>query len=92
MLLTGGQPLLVAQDTLAEASWLAVARTGIPVDATGSSGLAGLIEMRRSGKIGDHDRVAVLFTGLRRNHDQAHLRRPPDRHGGRGRPALPPLP
>jgi threonine synthase len=92
MLLTGGQPLVVAEDTLAGACRLAVARTGIPVDPTGSSGLAGLIEMRRSGKIGDRDRVAVLFTGTRRNHDQAHLRRPPDRHGGRGGPALPPLP
>jgi threonine synthase len=67
MLLTGGRPLVVAEDTLAEASRLAVARTGIPVDPTGSSGLAGLIEMRRSGEIGDRDRVAVLFTGLRRN-------------------------
>ena len=66
MLLTGGRPLVVAEDTLAEAHRLAVARTGIPVDPTGSSGLAGLVDMRRSGKIGDHDRVAVLFTGLRR--------------------------
>jgi threonine synthase len=67
MLLTGGRPLVLAEDTLAEASRLAVARTGIPVDPTGSAGLAGLIEMRRSGEIGDRDRVAVLFTGLRRN-------------------------
>ncbi|HLN68111.1 MAG TPA: pyridoxal-phosphate dependent enzyme [Streptosporangiaceae bacterium] len=66
MLLTGGRPLVVAEDTLAEAYRLAVARTGIPVDPTGSSGLAGLLDMRRSGEIGDHDRVAVLFTGLRR--------------------------
>ena len=66
MLLTGGRPLVVAEDTLAEAHRLAVARTGIPVDPTGSSGLAGLLDMRRSGEIGDHDRVAVLFTGLRR--------------------------
>ena len=66
MLLTGGRPLVVAEDTLAGAHRLAVARTGIPVDPTGSSGLAGLVDMRRSGEIGDHDRVAVLFTGLRR--------------------------
>jgi threonine synthase len=66
MLLTGGRPLVVAEDTLAEARRLALARTGIPVDPTGSSGLAGLVEMRRSGEIGDRDRVAVLFTGLRR--------------------------
>jgi len=67
MLLTGGRPLVVAEDTLVEAHRLAVAETGIPVDPTGSSGLAGLVEMRRSGQIGDHDRVAVLFTGRQRS-------------------------
>ena len=67
MLATGGRPLVVTEDSLTEAHRLAAARTGIPVGPTGSSGLAGLLEMRRSGQIGDHDRVAVLFTGLRRN-------------------------
>jgi threonine synthase len=67
MLLTGGRPLVVAEDTLVEAARLGVATTGIPVDPTGSSGLAGLIELRRSGAIGDHDRVAVLFTGRQRD-------------------------
>jgi threonine synthase len=66
MLLTGGQPLVVSEETLIYANQEAVARTGIPVDPTGSSGLAGLLEMRRTGQIGDHDRVAVLFTGLQR--------------------------
>ena len=66
MLLTGGRPLVVSEDSLTEASRLAVAPPGIPVDPTRSSGLAGLLEMRRSGRIGDHDRVAVLFTGRRR--------------------------
>ena len=66
MLATGGQPLVVSEDSLTRASQLAVARTGIPVDPTGSSGLAGLLEMRRSGQVGDHDRVAVLFTGRER--------------------------
>jgi threonine synthase len=100
MLLTGGRPLVADEDTLIQASRLAVARTRIPVDPTGSSGLAGLLEMRRSGAIGDHERVAVLFTGHRRelpqhqeeHHDQAHLRRAADRRGGRGGPALPPVP
>ena len=66
MLTTGGRPLVVSEDSLTQASRLAVARTGIPVDPTGSSGLAGLLEMRRSGQVGDRDRVAVLFTGLQR--------------------------
>ena len=66
MLTTGGRPLVVSEDLLVEANWLAVSNTGIQVDPTGSSGLAGLLEMRRSGAIGDHDRVAVLFTGIQR--------------------------
>jgi threonine synthase len=66
MLVTGGRPLVVSEETLIHANQEAVARTGIPVDPTGSSGLAGLLELRRSGQVGDHDRVAVLFTGLER--------------------------
>jgi threonine synthase len=66
MLLTGGRPLVASEDSLVKAWQLAVARTGIPVDATGSSGLAGLAELRRSGEIADHERVAVLFTGHQR--------------------------
>ena len=66
MLLTGGRPLVVTESALVEAHRLAVAATGIPVDPTGSSGLAGLAGLRRSGEIGDNDRVAVLLTGLQR--------------------------
>ncbi len=66
MLTTGGRPLVVSEESLAEANQLAVSQTGIQVNPTGSSGLAGLLEMRRSGAIGDQDRVAVLFTGIRR--------------------------
>jgi threonine dehydratase len=66
MLATGGRPVMASEDTLVEANRLAVARTGIRVDATGSSGLAGLVELRRSGEIADHERVAVLFTGRQR--------------------------
>ena len=66
MLLTGGRPLVVSETALVEAHALAAAATGIGVDPTGSSGLAGLPELRRSGEIGDRDRVAVLFTGRQR--------------------------
>ena len=66
MLITGGRPLVVSEDVLVEADRLAVSRTGIQVNPTGSSGLAGLLEMRRSGAIGDQDRAAVLFTGIQR--------------------------
>jgi threonine synthase len=66
MLLTTGRPLVVGEDVLVEANRLAVSTTAIPVDPTGSSGLAGLLDMRRSGVICDQDRVAVLFTGIQR--------------------------
>jgi threonine synthase len=69
MLTTGGRPLVVSENSLVAANRLAVAQTGIQVDATGSAGLGGLIEMRRTGTIGDQDRVAVLFTGLERDRD-----------------------
>lgn len=66
MLLTGGRPLVVTEDSLIEANRLTESATGISVDATGTAGLAGLLEMRRSGAIGAGDHVAVLFTGVRR--------------------------
>jgi threonine synthase len=66
MLMTGGRPLVVSEAMLLDANRLAVSKTGIQVDPTGSSGLAGLLEMQRSGTIGDHDCVAVLFTGIQR--------------------------
>jgi threonine synthase len=66
MLMTGGRPVVVSEDLLLDSHWLAVSQTGIQVDPTGSSGLAGLLEMRYSGSIGDQDRVAVLFTGTQR--------------------------
>jgi threonine synthase len=66
MLRTGGRPLVVSEDLLLDAHRLAVSETGIQVDPTGSSGLAGLLGMRQSGSIGDQDRVAVLFTGIQR--------------------------
>jgi threonine synthase len=66
MLLTGGSPLVVSEDLLVEANQTAVGMTGIPVDPTGSSGLAGLLDLRRAGLIAAQDRVAVLFTGVKR--------------------------
>ncbi len=66
MLATGGRPVVVDEDLLAEANDVAVAATDIPVDPTGSSGLAGLMALRRGGIIGEDDRAAVLFTGVQR--------------------------
>ena len=65
MLSTGGRPRVVSEERLAEANELA-RESGFDVDPTGSAGLAGLLDLRADGVIGDGDRVAVLFTGVRR--------------------------
>jgi threonine synthase len=62
MLRSGGQPVVVDEETLEAANELALSVTGIDVDHTGSSGLGGLLELRPGGE----QRVAVLFTGARR--------------------------
>ena len=66
MLATGGQSVVVGEEQLADANRLARDTTGIDVDPTGSAGVAGLAELRRHGVIGRQDRVAVLFSGVRR--------------------------
>jgi len=68
MLDTGGSPLVVGEETLAAANALALEATAIPVDATGSAGLAGLLALRESGRVSADERVAVLFTGAIRSH------------------------
>ena len=68
MLRTGGQPLVVTEERLGEANKLGQA-AGYPVDPTGSAGLAGLLDLRESGIVGDGDKAAVLFTGVQRPAD-----------------------
>jgi threonine synthase len=63
---TGGYPVVVDEETLLHANELARTATRIEVDHTGSSGLAGLIELRARDEVGADERVAVLFTGVRR--------------------------
>jgi threonine synthase len=64
MLRTGGRPLVVSEERLAEANRLA-SESGNPADPTGSAGLAGLLDLRSAGIVGPDERVAVLFTGVR---------------------------
>jgi threonine dehydratase len=64
MLATGATPVLVSEERLAEANDLARRATGIAVSPTGSSGLAGLMELARRGELRPQERVAVLFTGV----------------------------
>jgi threonine synthase len=68
LLHTGGWPIVVSDAVLEEANDLAVRTTGIPVDHTGSAGLAGLLGLRRAapGSVRPDERVAVIFSGARR--------------------------
>jgi threonine dehydratase len=63
MLATGATPVLVSEERLVEANDLARSATGIAVSHTGSSGLAGLMELTRRGEIRSDEHVGVLFTG-----------------------------
>jgi threonine synthase len=66
MLASKGAPVVVDEDALKEAHALAREATGINVDHTGSAGLAGLMQLRKDGVIRPGQRVAVIFTGVRR--------------------------
>jgi threonine synthase len=63
---TGGWPITVDEDRLIEANRLARETTDIDVDPTGTSGFAGLLELRDRGHVGDDEKLAVLFTGVQR--------------------------
>ena len=66
MLVTGGSPLLVNEATVLEAEALGRETTGIDVDATGTAGLAGLLQWSRRPGVARGERTALLFTGARR--------------------------
>ncbi len=66
MLMTGGVPLVVSEETLAEAHRLAREQTDIPADPTGTSGLAGVLELRQQEILPADETAAVLFTGIER--------------------------
>ncbi len=65
MMESDGFPIVVSEDQLNEANRLANS-TGIRVDPTGSSGLAGVLELRRRGAIRSAESLGVLFTGRSR--------------------------
>lgn len=66
MLMTGGMPLIVSEETLAEAHRLAHQHTGISVCTTGTSGLAGVLHLRDQEVLPAGETAAVLFTGIER--------------------------
>ena len=86
MLATGGDAVVVGEQTLVHANELAHDSTGIPADHTGTSGLAGLLALREAGAVRDDERVAVLFTGIDRAHQQATEGRTHEELLGAGHP------
>ena len=66
MLTTGGIPLVVSEDSLAEAHHLVREHTEIPADPTGTAGLAGLVELNQREMLPKDEVSAVLFTGVER--------------------------
>jgi threonine synthase len=67
MLRRHGSALVVGERVLIGANALARTATKIPVDSTGSAGLAGLIALRELGAVDDDETVALLFTGIDRS-------------------------
>lgn len=63
MLATGGHPIVVGEEALIHGHALAQQATGVRVDPTGSSGLAGLVALAAERPEVLGERVAVLFTG-----------------------------
>lgn len=66
MLATGGSPVTASEAAILEAEQLGRAATGIDADATGTSGLAGLLAFTRQYPKAQSERSLVLFTGARR--------------------------
>lgn len=64
---TGGEVVVAPEHLVAEAHALARRWTDVPVDPTGTAGMAGLLEARRNGLVADGARVGVLFTGADRS-------------------------
>lgn len=66
MIETGGWPLVVDEAAIVEANRLGREHTGIDVDATGTAGLAGVLDPAMVSAIGPSEQVVLLFTGRRR--------------------------
>lgn len=66
MMMTGGVPLVVSEDSLAEAHRLVSEHTEIPAEPTGTAGLAGLLELNEREMLSSNEVSAVLFTGIER--------------------------
>ncbi len=66
MIESGGFPVVVTEEELLVANELGRMHTGINVDETGSSGLAGLLALQRTGGVDPTETVGLIFSGVRR--------------------------
>ena len=62
---SGGSPVVVSEQQIAEAYALAHRVTSIDVSPTGTAGLAGVLSMRND--LADDEMIAVVFSGIRRS-------------------------
>lgn len=63
---SAGWPLTVSEALLAEACSATRNTTGVQTDATGAAGLAGLMELLAARVISNHERAAIVFSGVKR--------------------------
>ena len=66
MVASGGWPVVVSESMIREANRLGRSHTDIDVDATGTAGLAGLLDPATRDSMQTEDHVVVMFTGRRR--------------------------
>ncbi len=66
MLRSAGWPVLATEAMIHRAHELGISLTGIPASATGTAGLAGLLDPITADAVDPSDTVVVLFTGIER--------------------------
>ena len=66
MLMTGGRPLIVSEEQLAQATSLAREELGVAASPTGAAGLAGLLELAAREEAHELRHAALLLTGKER--------------------------
>ncbi|MBI5412618.1 pyridoxal-phosphate dependent enzyme [Candidatus Peregrinibacteria bacterium] len=71
LLKTGGRAVIVDENNLEEAHRLVARNTDIEADHTGTSGLAGLLALRRNNVVLPREKVGVFITGKERHQEAA---------------------
>lgn len=64
---TGGKVEIIKEETIKSAHQIAQRYTTINSCATGTAGLAGLMQLKESGDIDPEENIGLLFTGVNRN-------------------------